>query len=113
MRPQLLPDRPPQRRTLSTLSMPRPWRKARSLKATLFTGLGLRAVTLLFPKAHRCHGLWLERGLLHRSLITQGTSFDARSRFTCCFTAFVRSIAAFAQSCSLAGRGVKVAWATA
>src|SRR5437660_665891 len=38
-----------------------------------------------------------------------GTQFDARSRFTFCLTSFVRSIAAFAQSCSLAGRGVNVA----
>jgi hypothetical protein len=38
----------------------------------------------------------------------QGTSFEARSRFTCCLTSLVRSIAAFAQSCSLAGRGVNV-----
>src|SRR5438132_1125375 len=43
------------------------------------------------------------------SPINQGTSFDARSRFTFCLTSFVRSIAAFAQSCSLAGRGVNVA----
>jgi len=89
--------------------MPRPRRRAHSIKGEFVQRASVASSHAASPNVRSAAEIGLIEVLRRWSLIDQGTSFDARSRFTFCFTSFARSIAAFAQSCSLAGRGVNVA----